>query len=73
MIMIPGAWEPRLRSSAAVEPLPLPLPPRTLADNRGHGPGLETPRADLPGWSKASIFAATLVIAAAIVFLFVLR
>jgi hypothetical protein len=61
-MMIPGAWEPRPRTAAVVEPLgSVPQPP---ADNRS-GTGLEpeTPRAELPGWLKVSIFAGTLLVA----------
>jgi len=60
--MIPGAWEPRPRSAAVVEPLAsMPQPP---ADSRsGTGLGPETQPAELPGWSKVSIFAGTLLVA----------
>jgi hypothetical protein len=68
--MIPGAWEPRPRSGAVVAPLT--SAPTRPADSRGGnrpGPGLSgvdgpaTQRAELPGWMKVSIFAATLLAA----------
>jgi hypothetical protein len=62
MMMIPGAWEPRRRSGAVVEPpASAPRPP---ADGRG-GSGQEpqTQRAELPTWLRVSIFTAMLVAA----------
>ena len=66
-MMIPGAWEPRPRSIAVVAPLI--LAPKAPSDSRvgSSGPalsGVEGPaRAELPGWLKVSIFAATLLAA----------
>ena len=77
-MMIPGAWEPRPQSVAVVEPLaPASKPPAESRGGRGpalsetliqderrvEGSGLDTPHAELPGWLKVSIFAATLLVA----------
>jgi hypothetical protein len=66
MMMIPGAWEPRPRSGAVVEPLP-PAPGRPADITGGSGSGRDTQRAELPSWLKVSIFAATLLAATLLV------
>jgi hypothetical protein len=66
MMMIPGAWEPRPRSGAVVEPLA--SAPRRPADSTGgNESGRDTQRAELPSWLKVSIFAATLLAATLLV------
>jgi hypothetical protein len=66
MMMIPGAWEPRPRSRAVVEPV-ASAPGRPAESPGGNGSGRDTQRAELPGWLKASIFAATLLAATLLV------
>jgi len=58
--MIPGAWEPRPRSGAVVEPL-TSVPRRPADSPGGNRSGRDTLRAELPSWLKVSIFAATLL------------
>ena len=60
--MIPGAWEPRPRSAAAVEPL-ASVPQRPAESGSGTVVAPERQRAELPGWLKVSIFAGTLLVA----------
>ena len=68
MMMIPGEWESRPRSVAAVEPLP--APPRQPADSPGgNAPQPVARRGELPGWLRVSIFAATLLAATWLVML----
>jgi hypothetical protein len=66
MMMIPGAFEPRPRSGAVVEPLP-PAPRRPADITGGSGSGRDTQHAELPSWLKVSIFAATLLAATLLV------
>ena len=62
MVMIPGAWEPRLRSAAVPQPVALaPWPP--VAAQGESAPTSEARRAELPAWMKVSIFAGTLLAA----------
>jgi hypothetical protein len=93
VMMIPGAWEPRRRSGAVLEPLPStpgqpplilrpfdtprvvpgPVEERPAQDERRvEGPRPDAQRPKQIGRSKL-IFAAALVIAAAIVYLLVIR
>jgi len=65
-MMIPGAWEPRPRSGAVVEPLP-PAPRRPADITGGSASARDTQRAELPSWLKVSIFAATLLAATLLV------
>ena len=67
VMMIPGAWEPRRRSGAVAEPLTsVPIVRRV------EGPRLDAQRPEQTSRSKL-IFAVTLIIAAAIVYLLVIR
>jgi hypothetical protein len=60
--MIPGAWEARPRSATAVAPR-APVLQRPAESGSGTAAAPETPRAELPGWLKVSIFAGTLLVA----------
>jgi len=61
MVMIPGAWEPRLRSAAVPPPVALAPSPPVAAP--GDSAPAEARRAELPAWMKVSIFAGTLLAA----------
>ena len=62
MTMIPGAYEPRARRGAVTIPGTMaPLPPISANSRGGNGPVAEARRRELPGWLKASTFAAVLL------------
>lgn len=69
-MMIPGAWEPRHRSEAAVAETspgphygPFTPVPTGPTDARGNGLGGDTQHRELATWLKLSIFAAVLLAA----------
>ncbi len=61
-MMIPGAWEPRPRSGAVVEPL-TSASKQPTESRVGNGSGADTQRTELRSWLKVSIFTATLLAA----------